>query len=359
MQEIDAFYHEDCRHFKGYIPCKPHKQFNVKCKDCSYYDKTDGIILIIKLGAIGDVIRTTPLLEKIKAEFPSKKIWWISNYPDILPDSGIDAKYNFDIESATILNATYFDLVINLDKDPQACALAKLMNTDRLIGFTLKNGMPAPAHIEAQAKFDTGLFDDVNKANKKSYLEEIFEICGWKFSGEEYKLDCPKDVNWTFENEGKKIIGLNTGCGDRWTSRLWDDKNWIELINRLTTEGFYPLLLGGKQEHEKNVYFQEQTGADYKGHFPLKTFISLVDQCDCVVSAVTMGMHLAMGLKKHLVLMNNIFNPYEFELYGRGEIVQPDKQCHCYFSGTCKNPDYKCMDFISVDAIFDAVKRCF
>ena len=41
--------------------------------DCSYYDPVDKKILIIKLGAIGDVIRTTPLLHKLKATYPHKK----------------------------------------------------------------------------------------------------------------------------------------------------------------------------------------------------------------------------------------------------------------------------------------------
>ena len=65
----------DCRYFRGDIPCKPHKNYNAHCIDennalCSYYDKITEKILIIKLGAIGDVIRTTPLLTKLKQEHP-------------------------------------------------------------------------------------------------------------------------------------------------------------------------------------------------------------------------------------------------------------------------------------------------
>ena len=52
----------DCRHFKGHIPCKPNKNFGVMCDNCDYYDKIEQKILILKLGAAGDVIRTTPLL---------------------------------------------------------------------------------------------------------------------------------------------------------------------------------------------------------------------------------------------------------------------------------------------------------
>jgi hypothetical protein len=73
----------DCRSFRGDIPCKPHKQSGVHCVDsdgqtCPYYDRVEEKILIIKLGAVGDVIRTTPLLYKLKEEYPRAKIFWLT-----------------------------------------------------------------------------------------------------------------------------------------------------------------------------------------------------------------------------------------------------------------------------------------
>jgi len=117
------------------------------------------------------------------------------------------------------------------------------------------------------------------------------------------------------------------------------------------------MLLGGEQEDEKNKRLSSLTGAYYPGHFSFDEFISLMNRCDVVVSAVTMAMHIAIGLKKPLVLMNNIFNRNEFELYGRGEIVEPDKPCQCFFSPTCKNPDYFCMEHLSPERILNGVKN--
>lgn len=352
----NIIYHSDCKHFLGTIPCKPHKQYGVHCSDCNYYEPKKEKILIIKLGAIGDVIRTTPLLHKLWKEHPQAEIWWLTYTPDVVPSS-VDRVLDFSLESILILEETYFEVLITLDKDIQAGALTKKIDAGEKYGFTLKDGKPAAQNELAEHKFLTGLFDDVNKANKKSYLEEIFEICNYKFNGEEYILDNNSLREWKINSKGKKIVGLNTGCGARWVSRLWADENWIELIIMLKKNGYYPLLLGGKQEHEKNEYYKEKTDAEYLGYFSLKDFISLVDECDIVVSAVTMGMHIAMGLKKPLVLMNNIFNKNEFELYGRGEIVEPQKECHCYFSAECKNDDYFCMDYLTVDQIYNSIKN--
>lgn len=356
MLSTASIYRSDCLNFRGDVPCAPHKEHGSHCTDCTHYRMQDGWILIIKLGAIGDVIRTTPLLHKLRAEYPTKGIMWLSYSPDVLPRD-VHKPLPFSPESLLTIQAMRFDILINLDKDPHACALASTISADEKWGFTLEDGKPAPINENARHKFLTGLFDDLNQANTKSYVEEIFEICGWTFSGEEYIIETKAENRFRALRSEQPLIGLNTGCGDRWTSRKWSDRQWEELVALIQQKGYTPLLLGGKQEHGFNTALAAATGAVYHGFFPLKEFLDEVDSCDLVVTAVTMGLHIAIGLKKPVVLMNNIFNPNEFELYGRGEIVQPTKTCTCFFRGTCVNPEYQCMDYISPQMIFDAIER--
>jgi heptosyltransferase-2 len=243
--------------------------------------------------------------------------------------------------------------VYNLDKDREACALASLVVAKRKRGFLIREGKCVPADRDAEHKFLTGLFDDLSQANTKSYQEEIFEICGFTFSGEEYIMPAPPEIAWKLPPK-KRIVGLNTGCGDRWTSRLWPDRNWVALAKQLKRNGVVPLLLGGKQEHEKNLRLAKASGATYLGHFSLPEFMSEVNRCDLIVTAVTMAMHLAIGYRKKMVLFNNIFNKHEFELYGRGEILEPDFDCTCFYSPTCPN---NCMQYLSVKRVADACAR--
>jgi ADP-heptose:LPS heptosyltransferase len=354
----DIHYLSNCLHFRGDIPCRPHKDFGFHCDNCGFYKESKGKILIIKLGAIGDVIRTTPLLHRIWKEYPNHEIWWLTLSPAILPKS-VNKILPFNLESIVTLQSVEFDILYSLDKDLYACSLANQIIAKEKFGFHMVNGKPAPINDLAKHKFYTGLFDDLSKSNDQSYLEEMFNICGWEFQKEEYILEKNNSFEFNIENNGKKIIGLNTGCGDRWVSRLWSNDNWIKLIKLLIEKDYYPLLLGGKQEDEKNQYLAKETGAGYLGHFSLEQFISLVDKCDAVVTAVTMGMHLSIGLHKPTILFNNIFNPKEFELYGRGEIVMPSKECKCYFSPKCKNKEYFCMDHIEPERVLEAINNCF
>ncbi|MEO6695471.1 MAG: glycosyltransferase family 9 protein [Ignavibacteria bacterium] len=353
----------DCRFFKGHIPCTPNKLHGVMCDDCKYYDKTEEKILIIKLGAAGDVIRTTPLIFPLKKNFPNSKIYWLTYSTELVPVNThpkADEVLKYNQQNVSYLQSVKFDVVINLDKDPEAISLTDRIDAKTKLGYTIKDGVCFPINKAAEHKFLTGIFDSVSKANTKNYMQEIFEICGYEFEEEKYLIDIDKnyDREWPLDPD-KKVIGLNTGCGERWTSRLWKDQYWIELIKKLKGAGFEVILLGGPGEDAKNNLLNEVTGAKYFGVYDLRTFINLVNKCDLIVSQVTMTMHIAIAAGKKLVLMNNIFNPNEFDLYHNGVIVQPGKECMCYFQPKCINPDYKCMDHMMPEDIFTACIKQF
>ena len=116
------------------------------------------------------------------------------------------------------------------------------------------------------------------------------------------------------------------------------------------------MLLGGEAEHERNVTLSNVTNAEYFGYFELPKFINLMYQMDLIVTQVTMAMHIAIALQKKIVLMNNIFNPYEFDLYGRGYIVQPEKQCQCFYRGSCQF-GVSCMEELPAEKVFEFVQK--
>ena len=347
---------KDCRYFKSDVPCRPHKLHGAHCADCNYYDKTDQDILIIKLGAVGDVIRTTPLLRKLKQEFEHAKIWWLTLTPEILP-AEVDMPMGFVLKNIISLEAMHFSILFNLDKDLEACALAEKIDADKKYGFHLLNNICNPINELSYDKYLTGIFDDVNQANQKSYPEEIFEMCGYKFNGEKYILDSYSNKYKWGLGKLKPIVGLNTGCGGKWTSRLWKEEYWIDLAKKLVNSGYTPLFLGGEQEHKKNSRMSKESHGMYLGHFPLRQFVSLVNECNIVVTSVTMAMHITIGLNKKIVLFNNIFNKYEFELYGLGEILSPAKKCTCFYSPQCTNNKYKCMDYIYPENVFETIEK--
>ena len=331
----------DCRHFRTSIPCLPNKKENAVCSTCTQYDKIETRILIIKLGALGDVIRTTPLLERFRNEYPGVHFTWLTLSPAILPKEQIDVIYTWDFTSVYTIEHSTFDIAINLDKDPEACMLLANVNAPVKYGYTWESNHIAPATEKATHKLLTGFFDELSKNNTKSYLEEIFEICHFDFRKEDYQINLNAELATAWKSKlqdlakGKTIVGLNTGCGPRWNTRLWSEESWETLANQLHENGFYPIFLGGELEHAKNLKMADITGAHYPGHFSLEEFIALTNACDIIVTQVSMMMHIATALRKKMVLCNTIFNKHEFELYDRGVIVGPPNECVCFYGNTC------------------------
>jgi len=351
----------DCKWYRGYIPCKPHKKTGCLCEDCNLYEPLKERILIIKLGAAGDVIRTTPLLRKLRSIYPHAEIVWLTYYPVFVPIKWVNKILSFNLKDITWLRAQEFSWLINLDKDDDAIALSSELKAQRKTGFGMDSfGKCKPLSTGSSTrKWLTGVWDDLNKAGTKNYMQEIFEICGFEFKGEEYILEKSVNQSWDNIEKRKTVIGLNTGCGARWTTRLWKDKHWIDLINGLKKLNFEVLLLGGSQEHKKNLLISTETSAKYPGFFELAEFIDLIDQCDVVVTQVTMALHIAIGLKRNVILLNNIFNKNEFYLYEKGLILQPGLDCLCCFKqrfdGRCPVSD--CMDLIKPEFVLKKVKE--
>ncbi|HRP92840.1 MAG TPA: hypothetical protein PLH53_08100, partial [Ignavibacteriaceae bacterium] len=211
-----------------------HKEFGYHCDNCPVYKKIEQNILIIKLGAIGDVVRTTPILRKLKKDYPNSFITWLTYSPEVLSKNWIDRILNVNAESIEFVKQIEFDWLIVLDKDPIAISLSNQIKAKKKSGFTIDEyGRAKPISSKAEKhKWITGIFDDLSKQNKKHYVEEMFEILGFEFNNEEYILDVTESGDWKLDHT-KKIVGLNTGCGGRWSSRLWPSEYWIKLAEIL------------------------------------------------------------------------------------------------------------------------------
>jgi ADP-heptose:LPS heptosyltransferase len=349
---------DDCLHFNGYKPCRPHKETGVHCETCTQYVPAGFRILILKVGLAGEVLRCTPLLRFLRQQYPQAEITWVTSFPEFVPAGWVNRIMRHSWETSLRVQAERFDLLLSLDKDFEVCALAGRVDAPDKRGFGLNRfGKIVPLDRRAERKWQTGIWDDVMKANTRHYPEEIFEICGYDWQGEAYILEgitaTPRPPG------GRRVVGLNTGASNVWLTRLWPEANWTALASRLTVANFDVLLLGGPLEDAKNRALAAATGARYAGVVPYRDFFSLIAGTDVVVTAVTMALHASLALERQVVLLNNIFNGHEFHLYGRGELVEPGLPCQaCYkprFDEKC--PVANCMELITPERVFAAIER--
>lgn len=369
------FFHRDCRRFRGDRPCAPHKREGVRCEGCPYYDLIRVRILVVKLDAIGDVLRTTCILPGLRRKYPGAWIDWLTrsgSAPLFYNHPLVDRVLSLGGEAVGTVQASTYDVVVNLDTSPVSAGLGNLARGKERIGFGLSpEGHAYPWNEEAWAWYEMGLLDDVKKANTATYQQIVAGICGignddlsihLYLSEEEKKRAGMLAKGWGLV-PGVPVIGLNTGAGSRWEHKKWTEKAYIELIRLLRAsarEGLpvpKVLLLGGREERERNERILAASGGAAihagTGH-TLREFSAIVGLCDVVVTGDTMALHIAVALGKKVVALFGPTSAAEIDLYGRGVKIVADIPCLNCYRPTC-DVRPTCMERISPETVLSAV----
>jgi len=369
----------DCRFLRGDRPCEPHKKEGVHCGQCAYYEPVRERVLIIKLDALGDVVRTTCILPALKKKRGRSQLTWIT-MPDAVPllenNPFIDRVVAYGPDALGMLGVERFDLVLCLDAAPRSAALGSVARGRIKKGFGLDaHGRVFPFNLEAREWFLMGLFDDVKKRNTRTYQQIVMEICGLKGLDQEIVLRLTDEerafarrfaeraglpASGVKSGKGLKVVGVNTGSGSRWPMKQWPIPQCVDFIGGLLAEKrFNVLLFGGEEECARNRQIREAAGEgliDTGCRNSLREFISLVDLCDVLVTSDTLGLHVAIGLGKKVVGLFGPTSAAEIDMYGRGVKIVPDADCSCCYRRTCSRTP-SCMDMISADAVRGAVEK--
>ncbi len=329
-------------------------------------------ILIVKLAAIGDVLRTTPLLSGLKRAYPQSHITWIVDkeaFPLLQNIALIDRLLPLDYPSLLPLEQETFDLIIGLEKETRGAALVSKFKGREKKGFGLgPKGNIFPLQKNSEYAYLLGLDDELKFfRNKKTYPELIFEVAGLDYRQDEYLLDLsPEDQAFASEfagrkglKKGERVIGLNTGAGDVFVNKAWTMEGYLRLIRRLRREPRVRLLLlGGPKERERNsrILRRSKGGVIDAGcENTLGQFAALVGLCDAIVTGDTITLHIAIALKKKVVALFGPTCAQEIELYGRGGVVVSPLSCvPCYRRRCAVSPN--CMEAIEPEEVMKKIR---
>jgi len=363
----------DCRFYAGDRPCIWHKQEGLLCK-CRQYEPTKETLLIIKLDAIGDVLRTTCLLPVIAKAWTGIKISWITR-PESVPllenNPYIAEVIPYGMDAFVHLSSRTFDRVVNLDAGKTSAGMAALASAGHKTGYVMHEaGYVTGTNQAAEEWLRMGVFDDLKKVNKRSYQDIMCSILGLPADGMEYVLKLTdaelKNADDHLKKIGialnKHIIGIHTGGGGRWRLKQWKEESFIQLISELAADPHTDaqiLLFGGPLEAELNKRIAKSVNGtvfDAGSDNALRHFASLVKQCSVILSADSLAMHIALATGRRTVVLFGPTSSSEIELFGLGEkIIAPLECVSCYKKECDIIPN--CMDSLSVEVVKKAVLR--
>lgn len=301
-------------------------------------------VLIIKLGysetidagigkvtSLGDVLRTTVILYP----FAHDHVTWLVDeqaYPLLEGNPLIQRILPYELTSVLQLQRERFDTVINLEKVPGVCSLADSISAWRRYGFRFDEVHGVAEAYDGCEKVVSMCKDgDLKRANHGSVQEALLKIIGVDWQGQEYIL------GYQPQNMEVHDVGLNWVVGSKWPNKAWPPEKWQELKQLL--DGRYCTSM--------------QQGMD-----DLHSYIDWINSCRLIVTNDSLGLHIALALKKKVVVLYGPTNTNETYLYGRGEALCSEAPCSympCLQTVCCQ--EISCMEYISASAVMNSVER--
>lgn len=361
----------DCKLFSGYKPCEPYKKCFDECKDQQKFGKK---ILIISLEALGAVLQSTSILEPIKRKYPESTIFWITmnNAIKLLDNNPIIFKsFRWEYESIQILHQMEFDILYNLDKTQKAASFANSINAKEKFGFGLNpNGAIIPLNENANYSYLLGLDDELKfMKNKRTGQDILCETLDLKYERDNYILALDEEEKNFCEEYRKQIgiekneivIGFNTGCSNLFPNKKMTIEQHIYLIEKLSEiKGIKLVLVGGIEDLERNTIIKNRVGnkvISTPTNEGLRKGICYENICDLIITGDSLGMHIAIGLKKYVIVWFGLSCWTEIDLYDRGVKFVPDKlECAPCWKKKCPL-NLECIGMIDLDRIIDEVKN--
>jgi heptosyltransferase-2 len=363
----------DCRHVRWDRPCAPHKQRGKVCSSCDEYAPIRHRVLMVKLAATGDVLRTTAFLPAIHATWPQAKVTWLTRKGAAALFDGnplVDEVLTTDdaVTAARLATET-FDVVLCPDADPDAAVLAALAKGKERRGYVRDGqGRIVPLGPGAERWLAMGLSDTSKRANTETYQKLVAAVLGLDPAAvrepilEPAARDREAAAKFVRALPGTgPLVGLNTGAGGRWAYKVWTRDHQRTFLRLCTEAGLRVLLLGGPEEVDTHrdllAAMSGRPVFDGGNHNTFSHFAALIDQCQVVVTSDSLAVHCASARKVPAVVLFGPTSAAEIELYGRGtKLVPPGFDCLCCYLPRCDKVPH-CQAGIQPQVVLAAVQR--
>lgn len=370
MTEFDL--KTDCRHVRWDRPCTPHKRRGKVCASCDEYDAIRHRVLMVKLAATGDVLRTTAFLRAIHAAWPAAKVTWITARAAVgLFDGNTlvdEVLASDDAVTVARLATETFDAVLCPDADPDAAALATMARANERRGYVRDAmGRIVPLSSAAAKWLAMGLDDTRKRDNRETYQNLVADVLGLDRSAVTEPILEPSGHDRAAARafvQGigatRPLVGLNTGAGGRWPYKVWTREHQLAFVRLCTDAGMGVLLLGGPEEAQRHRELLAPNAGrpvyDGGNHNSYGRFASLVEQCRVVVTSDSLCVHVAAAREVPAVVLFGPTSAAEIELYGRGTKVLPQGlDCLCCYLPRCDKVPH-CQALIAPADVWAAVQ---
>ena len=359
-------------------------------------------ILLIKLSAIGDVVHTFPVLNKLRRRYPKARIDWlvtpeiaellrqnpaISNVIEFSRDEWSTpwraAPYVSAARLVAMLRAAEYDLVLDLQGQLRSAIFAFASGAPVRIGFdrpraavwkTLSRKIPEEAKKHAWQGAREGSFLaythhiplpslDVHPVER--YLG-VAPMLGLDDGAPDFSFPVAPEATTRIDalldyyDIGKARL-IVVAPGTNWETKQWRREDFAEMARHFRQKGFAVTLIGSDGERAlcQEIARLAPGTVDLAGETTLSELAALIRRATICVTNDSGPMHLAVALDRPVVSIFGPTDPVWAGPYRRdGAVLRTELDCSpCYLRELRRcNFGHACMVNISASAVIERVE---
>lgn len=325
-------------------------------------------ILVVRCGALGDLVYATSVLDALKFEFgDTTQIDFIST-PSTAKlfekDNRVNKVYPLKHKKIPIFLSSDkksiikhsknepYDILINFEFGKQFKSLIKAINSKQKVGALIDEFNP-PKNITHMVEITKFIFKNI--VSKAVYKKSYPRLIGTD------KNECIKKYNL---DKAYIIISPSNSHQkkNRLNYRAWEDKSWKILIEHLCKK-IQVVIIGNKNEDD---FFQRlkpypKNTVDLVAKTSLVDLIGVIDGATALIATDTGTAHIASALNTEVFALigptpANVTGPYQ-NPFNKIHIINANLDCSpCYKTNVMKNcKDNICMQQISAQMVLDEI----
>jgi lipopolysaccharide heptosyltransferase I len=318
-------------------------------------------LLIVRLGALGDIVHAVPALAALRRTWPDARIdWLVSERHEAILElvEGLDARIVVDAGSSwrglprviRELRGRRYDCALDLQGLIKSALLARASGARRVIGFgpgALREPLAGLFYSERHA------VDDRQHVIRKNLA--LARAAGAKDTA---SIEFPLRVPAGPDVGQDPYVLLNPGAG--WPNKQWPAERFARLAREISDRhGWRSLVLWGPREEQLAASIASASGgvATQAPRTTIGDVLALARRARLFVSGDTGPLHLAAAVGTPLV---GLFGPTSPARNGpfdpADESLSRFDDCVCHHERRCRR-GRPCIDDITIEAVTAAVDR--
>ncbi len=329
-------------------------------------------ILVIKIGAVGDVVLSIPSLRAIREQFPTARICVLVGlearealqhcpYVDdliVYNKSLIGKGIKKFLKLAKDIQRRSFDVVIDFQNNNRSHILgflsgatARFGYSNKKLGFLLNCGVkdtkyPPLPPVEHSFRVVNLLGIKPKSDHLELWPQEEDRSFAKKFLSE----------NWL--NPTQELVAINPLASNRWKTKIWPAEKFARLCDILAAKHIRTVIVASKLNSkyvEKFLSLTKSKPINACGRTTLLQLAALLERCKVLLSPDSAPVHIAAAVKTPAVIL---FGPTDPSRHAppakeRITIMRKNLRCSPCYRPNCQN--IKCMNLISVEEVLEKV----